>query len=249
MRMDSRRIAAGPIALALLAVAAVQIHAQAQSGTLEITVRGVDGAPPLAGAQVSIEGVGFRGVTDAQGFLRVTEVPNGARTLEVRFLGYEPLDERVTFTAGRVTRIIAELEIRPISLATVRVEARTSRLEETGFNHRARIGGGSFFTRAEIEKIGPRHMSDVLRRVTGVQLSPHPLGNNSMPIIRMRNAPCPVDYFVDGIPMAPGYHIDFLHPGVVEGVEIYRGAATIPIAFNRGNVTCGLIVVWTRVHR
>jgi hypothetical protein len=249
MHMDPRRTLTIALPLVLLSLVTAHLPAQLPTATLELTVRSSETAEPLAGAQVAVEGLGFLGVTDQQGYLRIQGLPEGARALEVRYLGYEPLDETVSFAAGRIARIIVELQIRPISLATVQVRARTTRLDQTGFHDRQRLGHGSFFTRDQIASINPRVMSDVLRRVSGIQLIPHALGSTGMPIIRVRNSGCPVNYFVDGVPMAPGYNVDFLHPGVVEGMEVYKGGSTVPVAFNRGDLACGLIVIWTRQSR
>lgn len=56
---------------------------------------------------------------------------------------------------------------------------------------------------------------------------------------------CPIQYYVDGTFVAL-FNIDEILPGDVEGMEIYRGAATIPAEYNKGTAICGLILIWTR---
>ena len=53
---------------------------------------------------------------------------------------------------------------------------------------------------------------------------------------------------VDGMPMEPGFNLDDLpSPQLVAGVEIYTGAATIPLNLGaQANRWCGLIAVWTK---
>ena len=40
--------------------------------------------------------------------------------------------------------------------------------------------------------------------------------------------------------------MDEVRPEDVEGLEIYRGAASLPPEFNKGSAMCGAVVIWTR---
>src|SRR5690606_18296194 len=118
-----------------------------------------------------------------------------------------------------------------------------------GFFERRGSGFGTFMTRQEIVAMRPRFMSDVLRRVAGINLVNSPYGGSSRASMRGAKtlASCPIQYYVDGA-MTGMFNIDEVRPEDVEGLEIYRGAATIPPSFNKGSAMCGVIVIWTRVR-
>jgi hypothetical protein len=52
--------------------------------------------------------------------------------------------------------------------------------------------------------------------------------------------------WVDGTP-APGLEVDEIRAQDIHGIEVYRGAATVPVQFAKAGLTqCGVIVVWTK---
>jgi len=246
-----RRFPRGAL-LVLLGLAATPEESRAQedgSSTLTVTVRSALSRKPLPGAQVIVQGIGMGGVTDPTGTVRLTHLPIGARTVEVRFLGYTTQRSTVVLQPDRVSALSFELQMQPIQLAELRVKARRSILQTNGFFERRGSGFGTFLTRSEIEQMRPRFLSDVLRRVAGVSLATSTYGGVSRASMRGTKVlgSCPIQYYVDGA-MTSIYNPDEIRPEDVEGLEIYRGAATIPPAFNKGTAMCGVIVVWTRVQ-
>jgi hypothetical protein len=216
-------------------------------GSLEVEVRAADGAP-LAGAVVTLDALGMQGVTDLRGLLTVHDLQPGPQRLRVRFLGYAPHDAPVQVRGGQTARIVVALETQPIPLAAVEVRARQSLLVSHGFYERSR-GTGTFVTREQIERMRPRYLSDVLRQVAGIRIGPEGRDGLSPASIRGQQrmvGSCPIQFFVDGT-YAAFFNIDEIRPEWVEGIEIYRGAASIPAMFNRGSAMCGVIVVWTRM--
>jgi hypothetical protein len=55
--------------------------------------------------------------------------------------------------------------------------------------------------------------------------------------------------FLDGVRRPPsGAGIDDVAlPKDLAGIEIYSGAATIPLQYKTSGATCGVILLWTRV--
>jgi hypothetical protein len=239
---------AAPLILGLAAHG--ELYAQPATATLDLTVQAADSEAPLRGATLRIDGLGMRGITDQNGFVRVTGLPPGPRRIEVQYLGYAPLDEIVVFDSDRTSAITVKLWPQPIQLAEVRVRARRSILVDRGFFDRRRSGHGTFFTRDEISAMQPRYLSDLLRTVTGVHVGAPSFGGR--PPARSRgptssSRDCPIQFFLDGT-LTHAFNIDEVMPGDVEGLEIYRGAATVPSLFNRGTANCGVIVIWTRIE-
>lgn len=103
----------------------------------------------------------------------------------------------------------------------------------------------------------PRLFTDVLRRVPGVQIQPvtGPFGTSYG--VRMGRTPgvsgsrpCPVLYYVNGVPFPVAADIEinhFIGPDDVAAIEVYSGAARIPPQFHSSvhDARCGVIVIWT----
>jgi hypothetical protein len=233
--------------LAALGGGVSQANAQ-EPATLEVTVRTSD-SKPLEGAMVVVRGTTLAGATDRRGFIRFPDPGVGVRTVEIRFIGYAPADERVRLAAGSTTGLLVEMVAEPIGLEPVDVHGRASNLVRRGFYERQRAGLGTFLTRADIEEIQPRFLSDVLRRAGGIQVG---TSSRGLPPTRIRGQQtitggCPVQYFVDGV-VTTALSIDEVRPDDVDGIEIYRGSSTIPAMFKRGTASCGVILLWTKLR-
>ncbi|CAN5621881.1 hypothetical protein BH23GEM6_BH23GEM6_03170 [soil metagenome] len=219
-------------------------EAQDETGTITIHVRGAQNNRALVGAQVLVQGMGIQAPTGQDGTIRLEGIRPGTRTVEVRYLGYAPQQASVTLEAGRSSHVRFAMVVQPIRLAEVRVRARPSRLLRTGFYRRRGGGAGTFFTREEIQKLQPRTLSDLMRRVPGANVFTGRAGMGSANF-RGGQMNCPVQFYIDGT-MTHQFLIDEVRPEDVEGIEIYRGAASLPPEFNKGTAICGVIVIWTR---
>ncbi len=238
--------------LALCSLAAGEARAQQASSALVVSVTSQGSGRPVMGARVSIVGTGIAATTDAGGRLHMAGVPAGVQTVEVRRLGYSTRLKLVNLQPGQSTPVAFDLEVEAIPVAAIRVTAKrrdwgAEYLERNGFDRRRRNGLGAFMTRAEIEKRRPHFLSDALRSVSGLRFQPNGMrGDAYVSMARTGSRPCPVQYFVDGQLIGPGFNIDEISAGDVEGLEIYRGAAQVPPEFNRRTAACGVIAVWTR---
>ena len=228
----------------LLAGWAAPAAAAAQGGTLHVIVREAGGAAPVAGAQVRLQGLGGGGVTDDGGVLRLTRLAPGSRLVQVRMLGFASQQASTAIVAGQTAELRFELQREPIALEPVRVISRPGVLAQRGFLRRMQGGVGTFVTRAEIEQMHPRTLSDVLRRQPGLLMTPTVTGASAS--ARGMRRSCPIQYYLDGIQVAL-LNVDHIPPGDVEGMEIYRGAASIPPAYKQGTALCGVILIWTRI--
>lgn len=249
---SSVRVLTGGI-LALCS-AAVSVEARAQQGTsaLVVTVTSHGSGRPVMGARVSIVGTQIAATTDAAGRLRMAGLPTGTQTVEVRRLGYATRLKLVNLQPGQSTPVSFDLEVEAIPVAAIRVEGKRLRdwgaeyLERSGFDRRRKTGLGSFITRAELERRNPSFLSDALRAVPGINFQPNTMRGDAYVSMVRAGRPCPIQYFVDGQLIGPGFNIDEIAAGDVEGLEIYRGASQVPPEFNRRTASCGVIAVWTR---
>ncbi|MEP7348070.1 MAG: Plug domain-containing protein, partial [Gemmatimonadaceae bacterium] len=136
----------------------------------------------------------------------------------------------------------------PTEIDTVRVLAMRPRLATSpgSFEHRRRLGYGTFLDAEQIERRAPQQFSDLLRSTRGVQVSAD--GVSSSRILMEGNGPnalCEPLLVLDGqrVPLN-GMNINDLIPShIVRAVEIYPRRMEAPPEFQ--TIECGTIVVWT----
>jgi len=204
---------------------------------------------PLDGAAVALAsgpggtpGVGTR-VTNRNGRFLFQGVPAGTYRLTVNLLGYTTLWETISVSGQTNLQVILTLSVEPIELDPIHVLARRQlRGPMAEFERRRRRGLGTHFTREEIEARSPYAITDLLRTVPGVRVTP--VGQFGEQIVRLRGNCRPL-VIVDGIRTSIDRDIDhILPPSDVEAVEVYKGAE---LPARLGNNPCGAIVFWTRV--
>jgi len=236
--------------LSLLAMAG-SAHAQEETALLVVTVRGAAGGKPVEGARVTVVGEQAAGVTDASGVVRLAGVRLGVQAVEVRRLGYATRFAMARLEPGQAAALTLSLDVQAIPVAELRVPVperprRSTYLERMGFERRRAAGTGTFITRADLERRNPRFLSDALRSVAGVAILPSRMGGGHATMGRTGGARCPIQYYVDGVLIGPGFNVDDMVASDVEGLEIYRGGSEVPAEFNRRSAMCGVIVIWTR---
>ena len=218
------------------------------TATLVGRVRDPNGRP-VVGARVALHGGGGTAVADREGAFRLTELPAGSRTLDVRAIGFTAARRAVDLATNASTTVTWELDRRPAQLPTVTVLGG-SRLERNGFMARARQGHGSFLNDAQIERMGGATAMDVLGRATGLTLEYRNSGGGRVRVPTMRSwgrRRCVPTLFVDGGLWMEGWGQvgNFLMKVDVQAVEVYSSTITIPPQFDRHN-QCGSVVIWTR---
>jgi TonB-dependent Receptor Plug Domain len=136
-----------------------------------------------------------------------------------------------------------------------RAPARSSALGLQGFYDRQKLGHGVFLTDRQLQANPAGRLSSVLRMVPGV----HVVQRREVPPVALaqgnRGVRCLMDVYLDGVLVAgralgerSSMSLDATALGQVEGVEVFRGAAEIPIQYRTGTSACGVILMWTR-HR
>jgi hypothetical protein len=213
------------------------------NGKVSGTIVSVASNQPLADAQVSItEGPQTR--TNSRGEFTITNAPPGTRMLEVRALGYFPVQRQVNVVNGAPPVQIALSTFKAV-LDTVRISA--SRLpfgpDNGGFQRRRRMGLGNFITPADIIRFPVITTSDVFRRIPSVRQEMDERGSKFLTIRGCRPA-----IFLNGANMSfmDMDDIDtWVNPKDVAGIEVYSETTT-PGEFQVGLSGCGAIVIWTK---
>jgi hypothetical protein len=241
---------AAPLAAALLA----PIPATAQ------TVRGhVYESPtrrPIADVEVSLLDksgqVRVRVVSDSGGAFRFGVPDPGVWRIRARHIAYADLDvpdllvNDIELVDVELYMAVDVIPLEPLVI-TGRERDRLGRLSEyyDRLELNRRSGRGYFITREQIERRPTADAATLLLGVPRVNVVRRGFRNT----VTLRSGPlgeCVPVVFIDGVRTGDTQSLDaFGSPESIEGIEIYRSAAEIPIQYS-GNNNCGAILVWTR---
>lgn len=242
--MRSMTILTVVCALAILASARV---AAAQAGPRPGMIDGVvtDSAlVPLADATVSFLGSALRVVTGPNGRFRLRDMKPGEYVLLVRRIGFEAVSFSVQLSPGDTVRPSFSLQRAKTTLDTVKVQGQQFAPAIAEFESRRKLGFGHFVTQAEIEKRNVAGLSDLLAAVPSVRMEgAWPTARRMYPL-----KSCPFVVYIDGVKLPVGEIDNIAMPKELAGIEVYSGAATIPLQYKPTSGSfCGVILLWTRV--
>ena len=142
----------------------------------------------------------------------------------------------------------------------------------SAFERRAqRKNGGSFIRAEDIAKRKPVRTSDLFRAYPGVRIDDSSgvtqlvslrgtrqtqdggktvvIGRDTLRAPASNARRCVLRLAMDGHLMPPDFSVDDVRPEEVMGIEIYLGAATIPVEFSnvQQDAPCGIVMVWTKM--
>lgn len=254
-------LAAGTAAVLLLAD-----PAPAQVLVTGVLVDDRSGAP-IPAARITLAGSrgAWRGetLTDSLGEFRFADVHPGAYGLRARRVGYRDTGGSLRLAADSAVELEVRMAPASVALDPVTVVARSARRVSPvlqGYYQRLARGHGRFVTRGEIETRKPARVTDLLGTLPNIASSP---GRGGVGGARLSHGSsgnrCTMVFFIDAMlisqpAMAAGVRggpsdqaiDDYVHPGDIEGIEIYRGPSDTPAEFVTRGVSCGTVVIWTR---
>lgn len=227
---------------------------------------------PVAGAQVTLPGIGRTTSTSDSGTFRLGDLPAGTHEVVVHRIGYAPLTTTVTIQPGQ-RREQKLLLTRVTTLDSVRVVESAFDLVMRSFEDHKRVGLGSFLTRADLAKVETLKMSAVLQSLRGIRLV-HGRGTQSW-VVRNRGIQsmggselrfgddfdgkvagarpdCYAQMYMDGRIVYRGgrteplFNVNLISPADLEAVEYYAGPSQLPGEYAGTESTCGVLVLWTR---
>lgn len=218
---------------------------------------------PVAVASVSVVGRAEEVQTNRRGRFILSGVPVGEYGLTVRRLGYAPLTHPVTVSRGVTTEVDVGLVPDPVEMEPlVATATRVRRLEVQGFYERKYWGelvsGGTFFTATDIERRNPTLISHMIADAPGIFLGNCGMRHNNCQLLNSRISSgfsddgCPLNVYIDGILIrgpsgrSTGKPDHYVKPVEIAGVEVYRGAASLPGEFSGSDARCGVVAIWTK---
>jgi len=233
-----------PVRIAAMAAAVIACPVAAQTAVLAGSLVDRASRLPVEGARVAVLGTTIGASTDPAGRFELADVPTGVRVLQFRAIGYAVGSWMVDLRDGQVLRQVFELEARTIQLDSVTVTGRedTGWRSESGFEERRAHHVGFFLTRQDIRQRQANTTADLMHAVPGLFTSCNSRGC----IVRMQRGTrmCQPEYFLDGYPatFATGPNFPIAQ---IRGVEVYRDRFETPAEFQRPNLQCGVIAIWT----
>jgi hypothetical protein len=221
-------------------VAGLRGRAQAVGRVVDLRGRGV------AGAQVALWGTSAVTRTRQDGGFTLDSLPAGTHTLEVRALGFSPTRKPVDLRNGRSTNASVMLEEQAHVLASVTVYGKRRRewSDIQGFLERSAAGrGGYFLTGADIDRHRPLRVSDVLRTIPGIRITPAEHYGNRV----LMRGDCVPAVYIDGTRLMDNDIDGMLDGRQLGGVEVYRGVGETPVEYSALNGgSCGAILLWSK---
>jgi hypothetical protein len=186
--------------------------------------------------------------SDDSGRFHVPQMPAGARGVFVRRLGFAPMRASITPSNGDTDSIVVTLVAVPTSLPSVvalEQHDSLSRVVLAEFWARKAKGFGRFITRDDIQARGGIHFVDLVRTAPGVMIQNY-RGRPEIRFSRNGLRDCPPQYWVDGVPLERGSADEFV-PDNVEAIELYSSPATTPPQYSTRTMSCGTIIIWSRL--
>jgi iron complex outermembrane receptor protein len=240
---------------------AVPLRGQGPTGSITGQVTDIGTQQPLSGVSIRVLGTPLGTQTRSDGGYTLTEVPAGAHRLRVTRIGYAPLEQAVTVTAGATTAVNLALQAQAAILSPVVVTGY-------GTQRREAITGSVATVDPATANVGVQtNVNQMLQgRTAGVNITT----NNGEPgagaQIRIRGATSisasnePL-YIIDGVPItnveseAAGFGIggspplprsplNLLNPSDIGSITILKDASATAIYGSRG--ANGVILIETK---
>ena len=255
----SRRLVCA-LAFAMPALA-TSAHAQKASrlATMSGKILADSSERPLFGAQISVPALRITVTADSLGNFRLNGIEPGRQLITVTHMGFAQLKTYVAFAASDT--VDADILLTPIPVngaqrvakVSVTADAVPRGLED--FERRRQNGIGDFLTEDVIRKTSHGELTDVVRRIPGIQFSRPQSGFGAYASAGRganRGRPCFVAVMIDRTWVYEGkrnelpFDLNSISPDIVVAMEYYRGMSYVPAEFGKERTTCGTLIIWTR---
>lgn len=228
---------------------------------LQGVVRSAETEEALAGARVTLLGLGLDAVTGEQGTFTIGGVPLGRHRVITEYLGMASDTISVNLTGDLFNLALFTLQTAPVAVPELHVEVERTfahpRIQ--AFHDRMERGLGEFITQ---EDIGVVDVVWAFRRIPGVSVQQcvgrflRQTGCYTLSIARGYgfSGRCgePLVYLdghlISGAGLPRGDAMSRLNAVLhrLEGIEVYRNPAAAPGRFRRLGDACGIVLAWTR---
>lgn len=147
-----------------------QLSLFAQTGSLRGVVKDKTTKEPLLGANIVIIGTTLGAATDFDGNFSIKSIPVGTQTVEVSYIGYNPLSTTVEITANRTLEIDFELEYKVIEGEAIIVSAQAKGQLQAINKQLSSTGITNIVSAERIQEIPDANAAESVGRLPGVSL-------------------------------------------------------------------------------
>ncbi len=225
---------------------------------------------PVAGADVTLPGLGLTARTNERGEFRFSNIAAGTYLVSVRAIGFAPFADKIAIASGQT--FDAELMLTPsvALLDTLHTTADRSTLESrslTEFEARRKAHiAGAFISDSALRANEASKLSSLIASLAGARViagrgselylaAGHDVSNGG-PAFLSRSGACIATVYIDGRldysiaqHHAPGEDPPNLANMLARnfaGVEFYASPTLAPVEFTNTGSSCGILVLWTR---
>jgi carboxypeptidase family protein len=205
------------------------------------------------------DGTVGRVITDSTGRFLLRVAAAGTYRLTTNHISFAPLKADIQLTAGDQIEVVLRLAVAATTLPAVEVIARSrapdAYLERNGFYDRKAGRFGVFRTLDDIERRRPFTTSDMFQGVSGVRVIYMGLQGKDIRMTRGEDPNCSPRVLIDKVIVRRGGRASnqgepildaLLQPQDIQGIEIYRSPAETPQEYGGNEVTCGVVLFWTK---
>ncbi len=239
------------LALALAALVAPSVARAQRRGAGDLVGRIINRVTrePIAGARVALVGTRLALFTDSAGAFELRGLQTGRPlTFEARAVGYRMARFEINLPPGTPIDRVFDLDPLTLSLDTVSVATTPNNnwRSNEAFEVRRRRGIGYFITQEMIQERQANTVKDLLVVVPGVWTSCRAGVCDVQMLASGKN--CIPEWFLDGHPATNAIGPDFTALRI-RSIEVYRSIFEVPPEFQRSNLRCGVIALWTNMGR
>jgi hypothetical protein len=238
------------LAICFLASAVAAGQAPLPSSSYRARVLGVFDASdgrPIEGVEITDMASGTRAFTTRTGTVSLAFLPDGGSSVRIRKLGYAPLTQFVRISPADTVPITLILSPIPTILPDVVTRDSAPHYVSPGlrdFEERRKHGLGQYIDERELRKNDDRELSDVLRRLSAVNVSCSTRTPRRCTAMSTRVG-CPYVIYLNGARISDT-NLLMLSVSELGGAEAYTGAGTIPAQYSGTGSACGVLLFWNR---
>ena len=247
-------------AAVLLLAAPAAVHAQAATGTIRGKVTEASSGRGLPDAQISVVGTRAGALSQTGGDYTISGVPVGARVVQVRRIGYQPVSRTVQVVGGSTLTVDAALSVSAINLSEVVVTGTASPTEKRRVGTSIATVDSTVVSKAQAVTIDQALQG----KIAGAQITQNSGGPGGGGIsVRLRGTNSFISgsdplYIVDGVIVDngsaqladlggrsnPQNRLADINPADIDRIEILRGAAAAALYGSRANN--GVVQIFTK---
>jgi TonB-dependent SusC/RagA subfamily outer membrane receptor len=244
----------------MLLAAPLALNAQAATGTIRGKVTEASSGRGLAEAQIQVVGTRVGALSQTSGEYVLTAVPVGARVVQIRRIGFQPVNKTVQVLAGGTATVDVALSVSAINLSEVVVTGTASPTEKRRVGTSIATVDSTIVSKAQAVTVDQALQG----KIAGAQISQNSGGPGGGGIsVRLRGTNSFIAgsdplYIIDGVIVDngsaqladlggrsnPQNRLADINPNDIDRIEIIRGAAAAALYGSRANN--GVVQIFTK---